>query len=143
MHNDVPQHCPVDRYRRRRRRGVAATELAVCLPIVVLLVLGTIEACSMIFLKQSLSVAAYEGVRTAIVPGATKADVETACQQILADRNVTGGQVTIKPKNFDKLAPGEFVDVTVSAPCNNNSVVPNTFYRGRVLSASASMMIEF
>ena len=42
------------------------------------LVIGTIEACSMIFLKQSLAVAAYEGARTAIVPGTTQADVDAA-----------------------------------------------------------------
>src|SRR5262245_57067388 len=99
---------------QRRRRGVAATEFAVCLPIIVLLVIGTIEACSMIFLKQSLAVAAYEGARTAIIPGATKADVETACNQILADRDVAGATVTIKPTNIEALNPGDFVDVTVS-----------------------------
>jgi Flp pilus assembly protein TadG len=129
--------------KRRRRRAVAATELAVCLPVVVLLVLGTIEACSMIFLKQSLSVAAYEGARTAIVPGKTEDDVKTACLQVLAERKVTGGQVTVTPSNIAALNPGDFVDVTVSAPCNANSVVPNKFYRGRTLSAKASMMIEF
>lgn len=97
----------------------------------------------MIFLKQSLSIAAYEGVRTAIVPGVTKADVEAACDRILSSRHVNGSQVTIVPTNFDALVPGDFVDVVVSAPCNANSVVPNMFYRGRTLSASASMMIEF
>ncbi len=45
------------RLQQRRRRGVAATEFAVCLPIIVLLVLGTIEACSLIFLKQTLAIA--------------------------------------------------------------------------------------
>ena len=40
------------------------------------------------------------------------------------------------------LNPGEFIDITVSAPCASNSLVPTTFYRGRTLSATASMMIE-
>jgi Flp pilus assembly protein TadG len=125
-----------------QRRGVAAAELAVCLPIIVLLVIGTVEACSMVFLKQSLSVAAYEGARTALENAATTAQVESACQQILADRRIQGGTVTVTPTNFDALNPGEFVDVTVSAPCSSNSVVPVRFYRGRTLSATASMMIE-
>jgi Flp pilus assembly protein TadG len=129
--------------RRRKRRGVAATEFAVCLPIVVLLVVGTIEACSMIFLKQSLAIAAYEGARTAIVPGATKAQVDAACNQLLADRKVKGATISIKPSDIASLNPGDYVDVTVTAPCNNNSVVPNTFYRGKTLSSTASMMIEF
>jgi Flp pilus assembly protein TadG len=128
---------------RSRRRGVAATEFAVCLPIIVLLVLGTIEACSMVFLKQALAVAAYEGARTAIIPGATIDQVKAASMQVLKDRNVDGGVVTVKPTNIDALNPGDFVDVTVSAPCNANSIVRNKFYKGRTLSSNASMMIEF
>jgi Flp pilus assembly protein TadG len=132
------------RRRRARRgiRGVAAAELAVCLPIVVLLVIATIEACSALFLKQSLTVAAYEGVRTAIEEGATPANIQGACNQILTDRNIQGAKVTLSPANITLLKPGDFIDVTVSAPCDSNSMVPTTFYRGRTLSAKASMMIE-
>src|SRR6187399_1097588 len=120
----------------RPRRGVAATELAVCLPIMVLLVIATIEACSALFLKQSLTVAAYEGVRTALEEGATTTNVQTACNQILADRNIKGASISIKPSNIAALNPGDFIDVTVSAPCTPNSPVPATFYRGRSLKAT-------
>jgi len=128
--------------RRRTARGLAATELAVCLPIVVLLVVATMEACSAVFLKQSLTVAAYEGVRTALVPGVTAGNVQATCNQILSDRKVRGASVTVKPADIASLKAGDFVDVTVSAPCVSNSVVPTAFYRGRMLSATASMMIE-
>lgn len=128
--------------RRHNTRGIAATELAVCLPIIVLLVIGTIEACSALFLKQALTVAAYEGVRTAIDENATSASVQAACDQILADRRIKGATVTLKPSNIAALNPGDFIDITVSAPCASNSLVPTTFYRGRTLSATASMMIE-
>jgi Flp pilus assembly protein TadG len=127
---------------RRTRLGVAATELAVCLPVIVLLVVATIEACSMVFVKQSLTVSAYEGVRTALVKGATASDVQATCDQILRDRNIVGGTVVVTPPNIQSLNPGEYVDVTVSAPCDQNTIVPNGFYRGRDLSATASMMIE-
>ena len=130
------------RARPRKGRGVAAAELAVCLPIVVLLVVATIEACSAIFLKQSLTVAAYEGVRTALVEGATASNVQTACNQVLSDREIEGATVKVSPFDIAVLKPGEYVDVTVTAPCNENSVVPANFYRGRTLSATASMMIE-
>ncbi len=123
-------------------RGVAAAELAVCLPIVVLLVLATIEACSALFLKQSLTAAAYEGVRTAIEQGTTTSNVQAACNQLLADRKIRGAKVTINPSNISSLNPGDFIDVTVNAPCASNSLVPAIFYRGRKLSVTASMMIE-
>jgi Flp pilus assembly protein TadG len=127
----------------RSRWGVAAAELAVCLPVIVLLVVATVEACSMVFLKQSLTVTAYEGVRTALVKGATAADVENTCNQILRDRRIDGATVTITPRDIPSLSPGEYVDVTITAPCDQNTIVPNGFYRGRNLSATASMMIEF
>jgi Flp pilus assembly protein TadG len=125
-----------------RKRGVAAAELAVCLPVLVLIVLATIESCSAMFLKQSLTVAAYEGVRTAIATGGSASKVQTICNSILQDRRVQGSQVKINPADISTLKPGDLVSVTVSAPCNSNSPVPTTFYRGRVLTTSATMMIE-
>ena len=57
-----------DRLRRGRRHrdGVAATELAVCLPPLLLLVVASIEFANMIFLNHSLSIAAYESARHAV-----------------------------------------------------------------------------
>ena len=143
MFKPTPNQLPADRTRRAQSRlGVAAAELAVCLPVIVLLVLATIEACSMVFLKQTLSIAAYEGVRTAISTGATADDVEQVCDQVLLDRGVNGGTVSIVPNNVAGLTLGDLVDVTVSAPCDGNMVLPNMFYRDRTLSATASMMTE-
>jgi hypothetical protein len=136
-------HCLPRRSRCGRRRGVAAAEFAVCLPVLVLLVLATIEACTMIFLKQSLTVASYEGVRTALVSGATPQDVRTSCEQVLSDRNIQGAVVTLVPANITDLEPGDSVDVIVTAPCGDNTVLPMMFYRNRTMSATASMMIEF
>jgi hypothetical protein len=81
-------------------------------------------------------------VRTALVEGATVSNVQTACNQVLADRKIQGATVSVSPADIETLQPGDYVDVTVTAPCSENSVVPANFYRGRTLSASASMMIE-
>jgi Flp pilus assembly protein TadG len=128
--------------RKPNSRGVAAAELAVCLPVVVLIVIATIEACSALFLKQSLTVAAYEGARTALADRTIPGSVQAAANQILTDRKVKGATVTVSPANIASLQPGDYIDITVSAPCNSNSVVPTTFYRGRTLQATASMMVE-
>jgi hypothetical protein len=81
-------------------------------------------------------------VRAAIEKGATAASVQTACNQIITDRRIQGSKVKLNPGNIASLKPGEFIDVIVSAPCTPNSPVPTTFFRGRTLSAKASMMIE-
>jgi len=124
------------------RRGVAVTEFAVCLPVIVLLVLGMIECCTMIFLKQSLTIASYEGVRTALEERAVSADVRRTSQQILTQRRVQGSTITVSPTNIPAVPTGQFITVTVSAPADSNSVIPGSFFRGRTLSASATMMKE-
>jgi Flp pilus assembly protein TadG len=122
---------------------VAASEFAVCLPVLILLVLGTIESCTMIFLKQSLTVGAYEGIRTALEDGATVSDIESTCQAVFRDRRVQGGSVTVAPANFGVLGPGDYISVTVSAPTDPNSVIPGSFFRGRTFNSTATMMKEF
>lgn len=132
----------VARRRSAARRGVAATEFAVCLPVIVLLILGTLECCTMIFLKQSLTIAAYEGVRTGLEDRAVANDVRRTSQQILTQRRVRGGTVAVNPNNIPAVPTGQYITVTVSAPADRNSVIPGSFFRGRVLSGSATMMKE-
>jgi len=51
---------------KRKTRGAAVIEFAVCLPLIVLIVFGGIEAASMLFLRQTLVQAAYEGIKTGV-----------------------------------------------------------------------------
>ena len=125
-----------------QRHGVAATEFAVCLPVIVLIALGMIECCTMIFLKQSLTIASYEGVRTALEDRAVSTDVLRSSQQILTQRRVQGGTTTVNPANIPAVPTGQYITVTVSAPADRNSVIPGSFFRGQILSASATMMKE-
>ena len=129
--------------RRTSRRGVAATEFAVCLPVMVLLLLGVIECCSMIFLKQSLAAAAYEGAHTAVAPDATAAQAISIAEQILSDRRITGGVARVVPGDLQGLPDGEFFEVRVTAPTDANAVMPLNFFGGQTLSASAVFMKEF
>ncbi|MEM7313267.1 MAG: TadE/TadG family type IV pilus assembly protein [Planctomycetota bacterium] len=127
---------------RRNRRGLAVVELAVCLPILMLLVFGTLEACSMIHLKQSLSLAAYEGARLALVPGATSADAQSQTEQILTDRRVTDFSVTVSP-DVGGSPEGTIIQVTAEANCSGNSIVGDWFYDGKSLKTTVQMMKEF
>ena len=126
-----------------RRQGVAAVEFAVCLPVLVLVIVGSIEACTMVFLKESLTVAAYEGSRTALKPGATEADVIARCEEVLAERSVEGGSVDVTPSSIGSTAAGETLQVSVTAPCESNGVVPVWFYGDASLTGDSSVMKEY
>ena len=129
--------------RLAKRNGAAVVEFAVVLPVFVTLLLGTIETCNMIFLRQSLEIAAYESARAAIVPGSDDFDINLATTEILTARRIKNGTVTVTPANFQNAAYGSFIRVNVSAPCNSNSVFALRFYGSKTLTGTVEMMKEF
>ena len=129
--------------RLAKRNGAAVVEFAVVLPVFVTLLLGTIETCNMIFLRQSLEIAAYESARAAIVPGSDDFDINLATTEILTARRIKNGTVTVTPANFQNAAYGSFIRVDVSAPCNSNSVFALRFYGSKILTGTVEMMKEF
>jgi Flp pilus assembly protein TadG len=131
------------RHNPTARRGTAVVELAVMLPVFVLILLATIEACTMIFLQQTLKIAAHEGVRAAVVPGSTATNVTNTALAFLMQRNVNGATVTITPNNYTTSPYGTVLEVQVSAGCDANSVFPPLFYSGQTVIGSAIMMKEF
>jgi Flp pilus assembly protein TadG len=127
----------------RRHRGTAVVELGAILPVFVLLLLGTIETCNMIFLQQSLKIAAYEGARITIVPATDLTDVENAVSGLLAARRVNGATVSITPSNFQNAPYGSFIRVDVTASCNSNTTFALRFYGSKALTGTVEMMKEF
>ena len=121
--------------------GSAAVEFAVCLPVLVLLVFGSIEASSFIFLKQSLHVACYEGVREASKTGASDDDAFNKAQTILDARQVNGYEIRF-PDGVEGIARGEQVSCEVSAPAGANSPLAGEFLTDRVLTARVVMLKE-
>ncbi|MEM0926140.1 MAG: TadE family protein, partial [Planctomycetota bacterium] len=104
----------------KRRRAAAAVEFAVCMPVMILLVFGSIEASSFIFLKQSLSVACYEGIRTAAATESTEEDARSRAVDILDSRQVNDYEISF-PSGVEGLDRGDQVVCEVSAPTQSNS----------------------
>ena len=130
------------RQARSLRSGVAVVELAVCLPVLTLISLATIESSAMIFLQQSLSVAAYEGARVALVTTSTEENARYQAEWILAGRQIHGSTVTVTPNNFDVLPAGTWIKVVTSAPFAQNSLAGGWLFSGNTLTASVEMMKE-
>jgi hypothetical protein len=124
------------------RRGVAAVEMAVCLPVIILLVFGAIEASSFIFLKQSLNVAAYEGIRQSIRIGSSnEAGIERA-QAILASRNVHAFDIRFPNGESAEADRGDEIVIEVSAPTSENSPLAGQFVTNRLLTSRVVMVKE-
>lgn len=128
--------------RGQHRRGVAAVEFAICLPVLALLVFGSIEATAFIFLKQSLHVAAYESVRTGSRADATQADATNRGQAILDSRDVRGATIRFVTGDVASVARGEPVVVEVAAPTNINSPLAGQWIANRTLTSRVFMLKE-
>lgn len=128
--------------RTQSRRGAAAVEFAVCLPVVLLVVFGSIQAASMLFLRQATIQAAYEGAKVAVVGTGTDDRVREAAQAVLDGRQLTGVTIDIQPGNVDTLEPGTIIEVTVSAPSDENTLFPFGLFTGTIVGADAVMVKE-
>lgn len=110
------------------RRGTATVELAVCLPALVLLVFGSMQACDMIYLKHSLMTAAYEGSLEAARPDASDSTVQGRVEQVLELRGVESGSCTITADEPIEVLPvGEEIRFVVRAPVAANLKFPAFF----------------
>lgn len=122
------------------RKGTSLVELAVCLPVLVVVVVGAIEMANFIFLKQAVTAAAYESVREAIRRDGTDESAETIAESVLAARRCAESTVDINPSA--DVPRGELVTVTVTAPSTANRVVSTRFVGGMSVTASTTMAKE-
>ncbi|WP_417747062.1 TadE/TadG family type IV pilus assembly protein [Rosistilla oblonga] len=136
------QQPPIQRPRAKSRRGTAIVEFAVCLPLLALLVFGTIEAASRIFLKQTLSISAYEAARQAIRVGSTTENSKASGDSILTARKVKGSQIVFSPADITNASRGELISVSVSAPTRDNSQVLGKFIADKTITATVVMVKE-
>ena len=130
------------RQKKQTCRGTATVELAVCLPVLVLLVLAMVEAANMIYLKQALTAAAQVSVRACVEKDAVASDAEQACREFLDMRGVEGYTLSIAPENFHTQDRGSAIVGTVTAPCGANSYAPSWFFGGRVMHVAVTMTRE-
>ncbi|MBW2570027.1 MAG: pilus assembly protein [Deltaproteobacteria bacterium] len=128
----------------QNNRGVAAVELAICLPILILLVCGSIEFGLLFYNQQVITNASREGVRAGIVAGTVNADIE----QIV--KNYCGGKLI----NLNGANELQADAVTVSAPDAQNDLTVRVIYNynflfggilnftDKILSAQTIMRME-
>ena len=127
---------------RRKFSGVATTEFAVCLPLIILLVFGSIEATNYIFLKQTLNIAAYEGIRESIKVGSDNARGAAKAENILRSREVREYEIAFPNGQSSQIKRGEDVVLEVRASTAANSLLAGQFISNRVLVARVVMVKE-
>lgn len=133
-----------NRKRRRaaNRKGAAVIEFAVCLPLIVLIMLGSIEAANMLFLRQALVQASYEGAKAAVKADSDNATVTQIATQVADGRRLSGFTVETIPADVSSVPQGELVRIRATAPVDSNSFISGSVIRIVNISAEAVMVKE-
>lgn len=131
--------------RGKLRRGVATVEVAICLPVLLVFTLATMDLCSLLFLKETATIAAYEAARQGVGRGRTDGSAIARAEEFLDDRDVVydGNAVTIASPGFGGAETLENVTVTVTLPCDGNLIAPVGLYAGWNVSANVTMRKEY
>lgn len=107
---------------------------------------GTLEISAGYYLKESLTIAAYEGARTGAKRRATRDQVVARVNDILAARNVnlgSTGQIIVDPSDLSTLDALDPLTVTVRAPTTGNSALIFDSVANRNITATVKMAREF
>ena len=107
-----------------------------------LVTFGGIEAASLLFTKQTMVCAAYEGIKVAVRPGATLTSVKEASQAVLDGRLLQEAEISVDPENLDDVPRGGVIEIIITAPGDANSIIPIGPFKGKQLSVSAVMVKE-
>jgi Flp pilus assembly protein TadG len=100
--------------RRPRRNGLATVEMALLLPILLVLTFAAIEYGWMFFKQQQITNAAREAARLGATPNATNATVTARVTQLMSDAGISQYTLTID-KNVATMTPTDMFTVTISA----------------------------
>ena len=102
---------------RRFRSGNAVLDMALIMPLLIMLTFGAVEYGFALYIKHSLQAAAREGARAAIVSGATATDVQTAVDSSMLAAGFAQSKYTrpptITPSGWATSTAGTTIQVTV------------------------------
>ena len=106
---------------RRSRRGLATIEMALILPLLLILVFGVIEYGWLFFKNQQISSAARNACRYAITQPATTGNTFTMVDTLMTQSGFTPGDysVTISTDLYGSVVEvpaGNFITVTITMP---------------------------
>lgn len=106
------------RTRRKNREGAAIVELACVLPVMLILIFGSIEVCQRVYLRQSVVISAYEACRVATRQTSDTQTVKDTLQQLLEQQNIDYRSIQVRDisrsqNNLDDIETGDEIRIRV------------------------------
>ena len=122
------------------RDGALTVEVALCLPILILLLFGCYEVAKVSMILHATQSAAYEGARVGIVPGATPERIEQAVGFTLRTFGVSNFEVETVPAVIERDTAQ--VQVIVRVPVGANISLPRLFVENPTFRGTTTLTRE-
>lgn len=123
-----------------RRTGAVTVEFALVVPLVFLFFWASYEFCRLNMLRHTVDIAAYEGARRAMVPGATAADARQRAEQFLTPAGALRASILVTPETL--LPETGQVTVDITLPLDDNAWLTPMFLGGRQVRGTATLLRE-
>lgn len=130
------------RKRSSVRRGSAAVEFALVLPVYLSLLLGVLEFARLGMAMQVLNNAVREGCRVAALPGNTAATAQARVNAVLSGSGIPTTTITLTPADPTTAAGGTPITLAMSVPFSSVSWLGTSTFMIVTLHASASFTSE-
>ena len=158
MNGNRMRRCRANHRRDRlARRGTAAAEFALCLPLLVVLLMGAMETCNLLYLRTRMNSVAYEAARRRPVrrrPARRQPrrpaspPTAPACCRSLAYKacSPTTSRSSIQPRGTPRSSPPRFrrtwSKVQITAPLSQNCFTNLVLSGSQNLTAQATLIME-
>ena len=105
------------------------TELLITLPVLILIIFGSIEATNLLYLQQAVTESAYDGAVRGSRIGATEADVQNSVTALLAARNISTTLIEVRQgaTPVEDLPSGDLFNVFIKIDTSSHLVSPTLF----------------
>jgi len=98
------------------RRGGALIELVIILPVLFIVILGSVDICNNIFVKQFLTEVTYQGALEGTISTVSETEVIDSVRSYLEARGIENAAISVQgvdSTSFDLVQPGEMFEVVV------------------------------
>ena len=122
------------------RRGALTVEMALTLPILLVVVFACLEFGRMNMIRNSAKNAAYKAARSAIIPGAQAGSAQTVARNLMQAIGVSNANITISPANITNTTPS--VTVTIVTSLNGNLFFAPMFLANKSITTTCTLNRE-
>ncbi len=98
---------------RTNRRGAYTVEMAVGLPVVLFVILGTFELLKISKVRHAANQGAYEAARRLVIPGGTSNEAVAAANHIIQTNGLEVDQIQVQPSVITRSTREVTVQLTM------------------------------